>query len=246
MKRLISVLFFLSVMEAVAATTNKIGDVVLVNDAGDTRPPNSIATPAQISLATNTSAGVRITATNVQAQCADVLAQAQACQQKTSLYSTNYVVTSTVYVQSIGGVPYDPSNQTINVQSIALNSSNLTILATVTQTPLTAPKLDFRQSLLTGGWSNIAATVSTTDIPAGVTNAAAAYLFTLTRPATNAFFRVVDNSTGASGSGLYWLVYGGIWVDGRRGMTGTLTNIVGAVTNTWAVKGGVIVEPNPL
>ena len=83
-------------------------------------------------------------------------------------------------------------------------------------------------------------------VPEGVTNAAAAYSFSIPRTGTDAFFRVVDNSTGASGSGLYWLVYGGIYVDGKRGLYGTVTNFCGSVTNTYLVKGGIIVEPDPL
>jgi hypothetical protein len=80
-----------------------------------------------------------------------------------------------------------------------------------------------------------------------VTNAAAAYLFTIPKPTnTSAFFRVVDNSTGASGSGLYWLVFGGIVVDGQMGLTGTITNIVNSVTNTYQIRGGIVVNPTPL
>jgi hypothetical protein len=101
--------------------------------------------------------------------------------------------------------------------------------------------------LTSGAWSNLTASVSVTDIPAGVTNAARAYLFSLARPAgEQAYFRVVDNSTGASGSGLYWLVYGGIYVDGRRGFTGAVTNTVGSVTNCYQIRGGVVVESTPL
>ena len=73
-----------------------------------------------------------------------VLELAQDCADAVTLYSTNYVVTSTVYVQSIGGVPYDPSNQTINVQSVSLTPTEVQIVATVRQTPLVPPALDWR------------------------------------------------------------------------------------------------------
>jgi len=52
----------------------------------------------------------------------------------------------------------------------------------------------------------------------------------------------VDNSTGASGSGLWWIVFGGIWVDGKQGRTGTVTN--GA--DVLDFKGGILVEPDPI
>ena len=218
-----------------AVTTNY---VVQINEAGtQTIPPNTIATPGQVESVAATASELHTTATNAAAMAA-------ACAESTVLYSTNYVVTSTVYVQSIGGVPYDPSNQTIRVQSISTTSTNISIVATVKQLPLTAPVLDWRAALNAGAWSNITASVGSTDIPAGVTNAAAAYLFTLARPegTGSAFFRVVDNSSGASGSGLWWLVYGGIWVDGQQGKSGTVTN----GTDELRFVGGILVEPEPL
>jgi len=212
-------------------------EVVQIADDGlTTVPANSIATPAQVTNATATAQDAYNTATGLSSR-------AEICVDKLHAYGTNYVVTSTVYVQSIGGVPYDPSNQTINVQSFTASSTNISIVATVKQTPLVPPTLDWRVSLGGGAWSNIDATVETTDIPAGVTNAAAAYLFTLDKPGTaSSFFRVVDNSTGASGSGLWWVVFGGITVDGKLGATRSVTN--GA--DVCSFVGGILVEPEPL
>jgi hypothetical protein len=212
-------------------------EVVQIADDGlTTVPANSIATPAQVTNATATAQDAYNTATGLSSR-------AEICVEKLHTYGTNYVVTSTVYVQSIGGVPYDPSNQTINVRGFSATSTNVSILATVRQTPLVPPTLDWRVALSGGAWSNITATVATTDIPAGVTNAAAAYTFTLPNPAAgSAFFRVVDNSTGESGSGLWWVVFGGITVDGRLGLTGAVTN--GADVLNFV--GGILVEPEPL
>lgn len=210
--------------------------VQIADDGVTTVPANSIATPAQVTNATVTAQDAYTTATGL-------AARAEICTAKLHDYGTNYVVTSTVYVQSIGGVPYDPSNQTINVRSFSATSTNVSILATVRQTPLVPPTLDWRVALSGGAWSNISATVATTDIPAGVTNAAAAYLFTLAKPGTaSSFFRVVDNSTGASGSGLWWVVFGGITVDGKLGATRSVTN--GA--DVCSFVGGILVEPEPL
>lgn len=232
----------------IAATTNNLGLIVQIDDAGNTLPTNSIATPAQVGSATAAAATTLDAATATYDAATNAQAIAQAATDRVVLYSTNYVVTSTVYVQSIGGIPYDPSNQTINVTSIAV-PSNIVIVATLKQIPLIPPVLDWRIALDTGAWSNITATATQIDIPEGITNAATAYQFELPKPAgadASSFFRVVDNSTGASGSGLYWLVYGGIYVDGRRGYTGAITNIVGSVTNTWQVRGGIVVDPDPL
>ena len=210
--------------------------VQIADDGVTTVPANSIATPAQTSNAT-------VTAQEAYNVATGLAARAEMCVEKLAAYGTNHVVTSTVYVQSIGGVPYDPSNQTINVHSFVVTTTNVSILATVKQTPLVPPALDWRTALSGGAWSNVTATVATTDIPAGVTNAAAAYTFTLAKPGTgSAFFRVVDNSTGASGSGLWWVVFGGITVDGHLGMTGAVTN--GADVLNFV--GGILVEPEPL
>jgi hypothetical protein len=234
-------------LSLIAATTNEIGKVVLINDAGATRPAQSIATPAQVNDATTTAETTLTEAQALQATATAAQSTASAALARTSQYSTNFVVTSTVYVQSIGGVPYDASNQTIRIHSVAVASSNVVIVGSVKQVPLVAPVLDWRQSINGGAWSNTSASVSIVDIPEGVTNAVRAYQFTLAKPDnTQAFFRIVDNSTGASGSGLYWLVFGGITVDGRAGATCMLTNVVQSVTNLYQVVGGIVVKPTPM
>lgn len=216
------------------AATNIV--VQVSTDGTETIPSGTIALPAQVNALSDTADTVYSEATNLQSRAAE-------CESKVSLYSTNYVVTSTVYVQSIGGVPFDPSNQTVTVQSISATADNVLIVATVKQTPLVSPTLDWRAALNTGEWTNLTATVADTAIPESATNAVKAYLFTLPKPsASSAFFRVVDNSSGASGSGLWWLVYGGIYVDGQEGLTGTITN----GTDTLSFVGGILVEPTPL
>lgn len=237
MKNLIATLF-LCASFALASTTNII--VQVSTDGAQTIPPNTIATPAQVADLGERADGAVIIATNNAAAVA-------AAADRVRLYSTNYVVTSTVYVQSVGGVPYDPSNQTIRVLGIYPSSSNVVIVGSVRQLPLVPPKLDWRQQLNTGGWSNINATVTQIAIPEGVTNAVACYSFTLPRPSGgSAYFRIVDNSSGASGSGLYWVVFGAIYVDGHKGWTGTITNVVGSVTNYLPVHGGIHTEPTPI
>lgn len=219
---------------AFCATTNYV--VQISTDGKTTIPPNTIATPAQVDAVEEDAAAAKSAADTV-------LELAQECADAVTLYSTNYVVTSTVYVQSIGGVPYDPSNQTINVQSVSLTPTEVQIVATVRQTPLVPPALDWRAALGAGAWTNITASVQETDIPSGVTNAVKAYEFTLDRPdGGSAFFRVVDNSSGASGSGLYWIVFGGISVDGQKGRSGIITNGVDELR----FKGGILVEDEPL
>jgi hypothetical protein len=232
---LLRLCFFAGSISLSASAAREV--VQIADDGVTTVPANSIATPAQTSNAT-------VTAQEAYATATGLAARAEMCVEKLAAYGTNYVVTSTVYVQSIGGVPYDPSNQTINVHSFVVSSTNISIIGTVKQTPLVPPVLDWRQTMAAAGaWSNVTATVATTDIPAGVTNAAAAYLFTLDKPGTgSAFFRIVDNSSGASGSGLWWVVFGGITVDGHPGATCAVTN--GADVLNFV--GGILTEPSPM
>lgn len=216
-----------------------IGNAVLIAQDGTTIPSNTVATPTQVEALGADADAVRDDATNIQVR-------AEACADKVRLYSTNYVVTSTVYVQSIGGVPYDASNQVVRIIAVQPSATNIEITATVRNEPLVSPALDWRAALNAGAWSNVTAAATEIAVPAGVTNAAAAYRFDIPLPGSNAFFRVVDNSTGVSGSGLWWIVFGGITVDGRRGLSGSVTNVVGIITNVHQFVGGILAEPEPL
>lgn len=227
---------------ALSASGNPIpGSAMVMTDGVEVYPTNTFATPAQVAQVEGTAASAMSAADGVAAMAAE-------CAGKVALFSSNFVVTSTVYVQSVGAVAYDASNQTIRVHGVTVTDTNVIVLATVAQLPLVTPTLDWRHTLGVGGaWSNVLASVQTVEIPEGVTNAAAAYVFTVPRPAGGtAFFRVVDNSTGASGSGLYWVVFGGLVVDGHKGASGVITNVVGSVTNFYRKAGGIIVEPEPL
>lgn len=233
-------LLALALLAACCARADRlIGSAVLIAQDGTTIPSNTVATPSQVDALGADAEAARDTSTNVQAHV-------EACADKVRLYSTNYVVTSTVYVQSIGGVPYDASNQVVRIIAVQPSATNVEITATVRNEPLVSPALDWRAALNTGAWSNVSATATEISVPAGVTNAAAAYKFTIPLPGSNAFFRVVDNSTGVSGSGLWWIVWGGITVDGRRGLSGSVTNVIGNVTNVHQFVGGILAEPEPL
>ena len=59
---------------------------------------------------------------------------------------------------------------------------------------------------------------------------------------TTSSTRAKSPSTGASGSGLWWVVFGGIAVDGQLGLSGIVTN----GTDELRFVGGILVEPKPL
>ena len=231
---------------AYAATTNYAGHVVQIDvNTGDTRPAQSIATPGQVSALSVESGEAAAAAAETRSIATAGMLSGSNALARTKLYSRHYQVTSTVFIRSVGGIPFDPSNQTIRVYNFAKTNNDVHVYGTVTQNPLVPPVLDWRYALNYGPWSNATATATEIAVPSGMTNAVKAYRFDWTAPEglSQAFFRIVDNSSGVSGSGLYWLVYGAIYVDGKKGWTGVMTNVVGSVTNTWTFQGGVLVQP---
>jgi hypothetical protein len=42
------------------------------------------------------------------------------------------------------------------------------------------------------------------------------------------------------------VVFGGIYVDGHKGSSGVITNVVGSATNYYRTVGGIVVEPEPM
>ena len=208
--------------------------IVQINDKGETIPPNSVATPVQVQELGDRTASLRSTATTLREQ-------AELCLTKVKAYATNTIVTSTCYAQSIGGVLYTPDLQTIKIGAIDVKGGNVVITGTLAVVPLIPPVLDWRYKLNEGDWDRLA--VDAVEVPvqaAWLEDSAKAYSFTFPQPSgsNSMFFRIVDNSTGTSGSGLYWLVFGGIVVDGQIGYTGDI--------GPHKVVGGILVNSTPL
>lgn len=220
--------------------------VQISEDGTETIPPQSIATPHQVQQAQSAAAGVLQSATNLHTRV-------EALEEQCARLGTNLVITSTCYVKSIGGVAYNPDLQYIRLTDITMDGDDVQITGLVTQVPLTPPALDWRVNLGAdaGGWQAIPATVDEITMPAQAPvppdkmQWRKAYRFTLPRPdaGSGAFFRVVDNSSGASGSGLYWVVFGGIVVDGQVGKTVTIYD---DNNNKMVFRGGVLTEENSL
>lgn len=229
--------------------------VLIAADGVSTVPANSIATPAQVGALSNSTELTYSAATNASAEAASFKAQADALAAKTQLYSTNYVVKSVCWVEGVGAVNWDPSNQALRITGHAVSSTTLVIRAVAKIAPLgnAIPALEWRGELGTGGnWTNLI-TYSAVEIsvPDGYGDYAKAYEYTIVKPGgTSAFFRIVDNSSGISGSGWYWLVYGDIIVnlDGKyyTGKNSVTTNICDGVTNVTRLVSGLDVENEPL
>lgn len=227
------------------ATTNKLLGV-LINDAGETRPAQSIATPEQVQAVEGAALTAYDVATNAQAIAESAKASADACRAKTVLYGSNYMWSSRAYCEGVGAVNFDPSNQVMKVYWFTVGATNMIIRGLALKSPLVgAPVLDFRATMGTSGvWTNLA-TYSVTEItvPSAYSEYAKAYEYNIAKPAgTSIFVRMRDSSTGMSGSGWVWLVYGDIIVnqDGKyyRGKTGLETNIwtVASITYTNVIR----------
>ncbi|HPS07289.1 MAG TPA: hypothetical protein PLG22_07140 [Kiritimatiellia bacterium] len=252
MKTLLT-LSILGAFSALASTTNIIVQVSL--DGTQTIPPNTVATPAQVSDLGDSSELTYSAATNASAEAASFKAQADALAAKTRLYSTNYVVKSVCWVEGVGGVSFDPSNQVLRITGHAVSATTLVIRAVAKIAPLgnVIPALEWRGQLgSSGNWTNLI-TYSAVEIsvPDGYGDYAKAYEYTIVKPGgTSAFFRIVDNSSGISGSGWYWLVYGDIIVNlnGKyyMGKNSVTTNVCDGVTNVTRLVSGLDVEFEPM
>jgi hypothetical protein len=241
-----------------AASTNEIGKVVLINDAGETRPAQSIATPGQVSALEVSALSAYDVATNAQAIAEAARLQSETCRATVQLYSTNYMWQSRAYCEGVGAINFDPSNQVMYVYYFWVGETNILMRGVAAQAPLSGhPILIFRATMGTSGtWTNLT-TYSSTQItvPEAYTNYARAYEYNISKPAgTELFVRMRDSSSGASGSGWAWLVYGDIYVNVGgvyyKGKTGLETNVwtqAGITyTNTTRWASGINVGINPL
>jgi len=250
--RLLLITLLASSVQA-ATITNRM---VLINDAGATHPAQSIATPAQVSSAESTASAAAASASSLLSIAQETKAQADAQELRLQLYSTNYTITSACFVEGVGAVNFDPSNQTMRVYYFAVSTTNIIIRGIAKITPLGSaiPLLEWRTTLGTSGsWTNLP-TYSASEITVPAQYASTyekAYEYSVPRPGgSSAFFRMVDMSSGISGSGWYWLVYNKIIVNigGKyyEGQNSVQTNVVGSVTNVLHFKTGILCNPTPL
>lgn len=243
-----------------AATTNDLGTLVQISDDGlTTIPANTIATPGQVNQAQADATAASEAAALAAESAAQCRATVEQLQSRVSLYRTNYLIKSVAYCEGVGGVSFDPSNQVIRIYYFdvgPVGSTSLVIRGVVKINPLgsTIPRLEFRATLASSQtWTNMAIySAAEIAVPAEFSaDYEKAYQYIVARPAgTSLFARMVDGSSGISGSGWYWLVYGDIVISRNgsyyKGRTGLTTNIVGSVTNVLRYASGLNVELEPL
>ena len=232
-----------------------IGSAVMQAADGSTIPSNSVATPAQVEALSNDTAAASASALTLEQQASELADEAEALAGRVQLFSSNYVVKSVCWVEGVGAVNFDPSNQVLRITGFSVGTTTLVINAVAKVAPLgnAVPALEWRAALgVSGSWTNLStAGAIEIDLPAGYETYAKAWSYEIAKPAgASVFIRVVDNSTGISGSGWYWLVYGDIIVnqDGfyYRGRNAVTTNICDNVTNVTRLVSGLDVELEPL
>jgi len=247
---------FIAAAIASAATTNDLGAIIQIANDGSTIPANTIATPAQVQQAQDDASSASDAATQAAAKAALCLDTVTQLKGRVNLYSTNYLVKSVAYCEGVGGVSFDPSNQLIRIYYFNVAATSMLIRGVAKITPLGSqiPKLEFRASLATSHvWTNLT-TYTSSEISVPVQYAddyEKAYEYNVARPGgTSIFARMVDASSGISGSGWYWLVYGDIIIARGgtyyKGRTALDTNIVDGVTNVIRYASGLNVELEPL
>lgn len=249
-------LFFVAAV-ARAATTNDLGTLVQISDDGMTTiPANTIATPGQVNQAQADATAASEAAALAAESAAQCRATVEQLQSRVSLYRTNYLIKSVAYCEGVGGVSFDPSNQVIRIYYFDVAATSLVIRGVAKINPLGSaiPRLEFRATLASSQtWTNMAIySAAEIAVPAEFSaDYEKAYQYIVARPAGTALFaRMVDGSSGISGSGWYWLVYGDIVISRNgayyKGRTGLTTNIVGTVTNVLRYASGLNVELEPL
>lgn len=249
-------LLALALLTALCARADRlIGNAVMLAADGSTVPSNSVATPAQVEAISNDTASAASAALTLEQQAAELADASAALASRVQLFSTNYVVKSVCWVEGVGAVNFDPSNQVLRITGFSVGTTTLLVTAVAKVAPLgnAVPALEWRASLgVSGSWTNLSTTGAIEiDLPAGYETYAKAWSYEIPKPAgSSALFRVVDNSSGISGSGWYWLVYGDIIVnqDGiyYRGRNAVTTNICETVTNVTRLVSGLDVEREPL
>ena len=239
----------------VALADRLIGNAVMLAQDGSTIPSNTVATPAQVAALSNGTAAVSASALTLEEQAASLAASSAELAGRVQLFSSNYVVKSVCWVEGVGAVNFDPSNQTLRITGFSVGATTLSIVGVAKVAPLgnAIPALEWRATLgASGAWTNLSTTGAVeTDLPAGYETYAKAWIYEIPKPAgASALFRLIDNSTGISGSGWYWLVYGDIIVNQNgvyyRGRNSVTTNICDNVTNVTRHVSGLDVELEPL
>lgn len=223
--------------------------IVMVDDS-KAYPSNSIATPSDLQLIRNELTPLALQAAQALQTSTGAYSIAASAYNSIKFIGTSNIVTSTAYITSIGAQASAGTSQVIRVHSMQIQGSpvtNIHLVATFDKLQTISPTVDWRSTLSAGGSSTDWAIVTgvTCSWPSIVSAPGAdtpfAYSFDVPAPSpTTAMFRILSLDDGGGGSGLFFLFYNRLDVDGRTGWTGTIVDNHG---HSIEIKGGIAANP---
>jgi len=223
--------------------------IVMVDDAV-AYPTNSIATPSELQQLTAQLTPLAAKSTAAFDNSVNAITLAGDAYDSIRFIDASNIVSSTAYITSIGAQTSAGTSQVIRVYSMRLDGSpvtNIHLVATFDKLQTVSPAVDWRSSLSTGGTSTGWAVItnvtcswpSTVSAPGASTPFVYSFDVPAPSPAT-AMLRVLSLDDGGGGSGLYFLFYNRLDVNGRTGWTGTLTDNNGTAIE---IVGGIAAQP---
>jgi hypothetical protein len=231
---------------ASAATAPLPGTAIVMVDDTTAYPSNSIATPSALQLIRSELTPLDTEAAIAFTNGAAAFDQASAAYDSIRFIDASNIVESTAYITSVGAQSSAGTNQVIKIYSMTAQGSpvtNLHLIATFDKLQTVSPAVDWRASLTSSGGSADWAVITnvTCSWPTTITGTGAdtpfVYSFDVPAPSpTTAMFRILSMDDGGSGTGLYFLIYNFVSVNGRVGWTGTIEDNDGTTID---IVGGI-------
>lgn len=226
------------------------GSAIVMVDDDQAYPSNSIALPSDLQLLRQELAPLHTEASTAWQTAGSALDLSQQAYDSIRFIDASNIVSSTAYVTSVGAQASAGTNQVIRILSMQVQGSpvtNIHLVATFDKLQTVSPKVDWRSSLTSAGGSsdwavitNITCSWPTTVSAPGATTPFV-YSFDVPAPSpSTAMFRVLSMDDGGGGTGLYFLIYNFVSVNGRVGWTGTIEDNNGTVID---IKGGIAAAP---
>lgn len=216
----------------------------LMSDGDKVYPPNSAATPSQISVLSSAQGALSDKADAIYSISTGAVARANEAMGVITFANQDDIVVSQVFVTSVGTPAAASSNQVIKILVILPSGSpvtNIRVVAEFDQLQTTRPGLDWRSTLSSAGASGSDWAASTNTVCSWPTtvphqDATAPFVYSFDLAVFNApislFVRAVSNDAGGAGSGFYFVIYNGLIINGRMGATRIIIDDLGG-TNTF-------------
>ncbi|MDD2241145.1 MAG: hypothetical protein PHI93_10900 [Kiritimatiellae bacterium] len=226
------------------------GAAIVMVDDERAYPSNSIALPSHLQQLQQQLTPLYSQAVNAWQQSGAALDIAQQAYDSIRFIDASNIVSSTAYITSIGSQQSAGTNQLIKIYSMRLDGdpiTNIHLIATFDKLQTVSPAVDWRSSLTANGsstgWAAITNVTCSWPTTVSLPGADTPFIYSFDVPAPSpakAMFRILSMDDGGGGTGLYFLFYNFISVNGRVGWTGTLVDNNGTQIE---IKGGIAAEP---